>query len=243
MLRPVIPPQLASTFQSARRLFKNELCDVRFLFDVHGNPVVAKTVETCRGQKEAAVHAHVSSYDHPNVCRLAYAAPGPTANHTTLVMEYAGETLYALRKQFKGDEKAIRVVAFQLLSALAYLHDKAGVVHHDIKTANVMLNRWGRVCVIDFGLADKMANGISWQEAPTVATTNYRPPEMLVKATSSAHGCSVDMWSVGCVLAELYTGDNMFNGNNPDAVRDSIRTRFENVRCVALSVAALSNPK
>ncbi|KAJ6606796.1 kinase-like domain-containing protein [Mycena sp. CBHHK59/15] len=105
-------------------------------------------------------------------------------------------------------------IAFQTLSALAYLHGPAhGIAHRDIKPANIMLTPQGRATLIDFGIAwegaDADKQGDLWPEDPAgmyfeVSTGAYRAPELLFGARAY-DATAIDMWSFGCVLAEMFS--------------------------------------
>ncbi|KAJ7083356.1 CMGC/CDK protein kinase, partial [Mycena belliarum] len=104
-------------------------------------------------------------------------------------------------------------IAFQLLRALAYLHDPArGIAHRDIKPANILLTPQGRLVLIDFGIAREDSGdtrGDLWPEDPRklyfeVSTGAYRAPELLF-GTREYDATAIDIWSVGTVLAEFFS--------------------------------------
>ncbi|KAJ7045166.1 kinase-like domain-containing protein [Mycena alexandri] len=105
-------------------------------------------------------------------------------------------------------------ITFQMLCALAYLHDPARqITHRDIKPANLLLTPEGRVVFIDFGIAREEAtasggHGDLWPEPAgqmyfEVSTGPYRAPELLF-GTRAYDAVAIDMWSVGTVLAEMF---------------------------------------
>ncbi|KAJ7696735.1 kinase-like domain-containing protein [Mycena rosella] len=104
-------------------------------------------------------------------------------------------------------------IAFQVLRALEYLHDPArGIAHRDIKPANILLTPQGRVMLIDFGIAWDSSgdtHGDLWPEDPgnmyfEISTGAYRAPELLF-GTRAYDAAAIDMWSVGTVLAEMFS--------------------------------------
>jgi serine/threonine protein kinase len=107
------------------------------------------------------------------------------------------------------DAKIIRAIMKQLLEGVKFLHDK-GIIHRDLKPENIMLDKNGMVKLIDFDLArfidkdEPMSRG--------VATIYYRSPEIFFGDVS--YSLAVDMWSVGCILAEIFMKDPIFKGHN-----------------------------
>jgi cyclin-dependent kinase 12/13 len=89
----------------------------------------------------------------------------------------------------------------QLLEGLAHCH-RRGVMHRDIKCANLLVSSGGELKVADFGLANLFTPSASAPLTSRVVTLWYRPPELLLGAT--AYEPSVDLWSAGCVFAEMH---------------------------------------
>ncbi|WP_433712741.1 Stk1 family PASTA domain-containing Ser/Thr kinase [Nocardia sp. CA-084685] len=135
-----------------------------------------------------------------------------------IVMEYVdGETLRDIVRG-KGPippRRAMEVVA-DVCAALDFSH-KAGIVHRDMKPANIMINRAGAVKVMDFGIARALADSSNpmTQTAAVIGTAQYLSPEQARGETVDARS---DVYSVGCVLFEILTGEPPFTGDSPIAV-------------------------
>eukprot|EP00557_Chaetoceros_sp_GSL56_P004417 CAMPEP_0176498956 /NCGR_PEP_ID=MMETSP0200_2-20121128/12639_1 /TAXON_ID=947934 /ORGANISM="Chaetoceros sp., Strain GSL56" /LENGTH=792 /DNA_ID=CAMNT_0017897281 /DNA_START=204 /DNA_END=2579 /DNA_ORIENTATION=- len=106
----------------------------------------------------------------------------------------------------------------QLLSVLEYMHDKR-YVHRDLKSSNILIDERYHVKLADFGLARSLDDEYAWQLdqqerkfTNKVVTIWYRCPELLLGATD--YDEKVDIWSAGCILAELLLGKALFPGTN-----------------------------
>ncbi|GAA4934900.1 serine/threonine-protein kinase [Nonomuraea thailandensis] len=135
-----------------------------------------------------------------------------------IVMEYVdGRTLRDLLRQDRRllPERATELVD-GILRALDYSH-RGGIVHRDIKPANVMITRAGDVKVMDFGIARAMADSAATmtQTAQVIGTAQYLSPE---QARGERVDARSDIYSTGCVLYELLTGQPPFTGDSPVAI-------------------------
>jgi len=147
---------------------------------------------------------------HPNVCRVHDV--GEEAGQTYLTMEYVdGEDLASLLRRIGRlpPDKAIEI-AHQLCAGLAAAHEQ-GVLHRDLKPANVMVDGEGRVRIADFGLA-AVATRLGGDQA-RVGTPRYMAPEQLAGREVSAQS---DLFSLGLVLFELFTGRPAFEARTLD---------------------------
>ncbi|MDH3227530.1 MAG: serine/threonine protein kinase, partial [Thermoleophilia bacterium] len=150
---------------------------------------------------------------HPNVCRVFDV--GESEGLLFLSMEFvAGEDLASLLKRIGRlpREKAAQI-AQQLCAGLAAAHAE-GILHRDLKPANVMLDERGRVRITDFGLAG-LAEELEGAQV-LAGTPAYMSPEQL-----SGEGVSVrsDLYALGLVLYELFTGKRAFEGASWEEVR------------------------
>jgi len=157
---------------------------------------------------------------HPNVCRVhdvaqidAAAGSGP-AQHF-LSMEYVdGEDLGSLLRRIGRlpRDKAV-AVARQICAGLAAAHEQ-GILHRDLKPANVMIDGRGRARLTDFGLAG-LAAGFTAADSHA-GTPAYMAPEQLAGKTVSV---KTDLYSLGLVLYELFTGRRAFEAATPAEIR------------------------
>jgi len=130
-----------------------------------------------------------------------------------LVFEYMDSDLhFAIRSGILEDNHK-RFIVYQLLKALLFIHS-ANVVHRDLKPENLLLNTSCHLKVADFGLArsiDEKQEG-NYPMTEYVATRWYRAPEIVFGSPLYTKG--VDMWAVGCIIAELYAGKPLFPGKS-----------------------------
>lgn len=97
----------------------------------------------------------------------------------------------------------------QLLSGLEHCH-ATGVIHRDIKVSNILVSNDGVLKIADFGLANFVSARNKQPLTSRVVTLWYRPPELLLGSTN--YGETVDLWSAGCVFAELFCGRPFLKG-------------------------------
>ncbi|MPZ85889.1 MAG: Stk1 family PASTA domain-containing Ser/Thr kinase [Actinophytocola sp.] len=135
-----------------------------------------------------------------------------------IVMEYVdGKTLRDIVKT-EGPlpgQRAMEIMA-DVSAALDFSH-RHGIVHRDVKPANVMITKTGAVKVMDFGIARAVADGQAavTQTAAVIGTAQYLSPE---QARGEAVDARSDVYASGCVLFELLTGEPPFTGDSPVAV-------------------------
>jgi serine/threonine-protein kinase len=145
--------------------------------------------------------------NHPNI--VAVYDAGIYREYCYLTMEYVpGETLeqHCRKKTLLPVSKAGEII-FTGCNALEYAH-QIGVIHRDIKPSNVMLDKNGNPKITDFGIAQ-----VTGETAPlgVFGTPSYMSPEQLKDEISGSRG---DIFSLGCVLYELLTGQQAFPGAN-----------------------------
>jgi eukaryotic-like serine/threonine-protein kinase len=164
-----------------------------------------------RFRREAQAAA---ALNHPNLVSVFDTGSDDGTHY--IVMEYVAGTTLAKVIRDEGPLPADRAAAIALAvaRALAFAH-RAGLVHRDVKPANIMLSGDGTVKVMDFGIA-RTTNGESLtQTAAVLGTATYFSPE---QAQGAAVDARSDIYALGCVLFEMLTGHPPFAGENPVAV-------------------------
>nr|XP_017216716.1 PREDICTED: probable serine/threonine-protein kinase At1g54610 isoform X1 [Daucus carota subsp. sativus] len=149
--------------------------------------------------------------DHINIMKLEGIIASKLSCSIYLVFEYMEHDLAGLLScpDIKFTEAQIKCFMRQLLCGLEHCHSQ-GIVHRDVKTSNILVNNDGILKIADFGLANFTAPYNKEPLTTRVVTLWYRPPELLLGSTK--YGVSVDLWSVGCVFAELFTGKPFLKG-------------------------------
>jgi len=152
-------------------------------------------------------------FQHPNIVRMLDIHVSGVSDFT-LILEHIDIDLYRYQKAFR---KSGQVMPFDqvkrygkdLLNGIHACHVRL-IVHRDLKPQNVLVSESGlKIC--DFGLARIFALPIK-QYTHDVVTLWYRPPEILLGTIT--YGPEVDLWSAGCVLAEMATGLPTFSGDS-----------------------------
>ncbi|XP_019451207.1 PREDICTED: probable serine/threonine-protein kinase At1g54610 isoform X1 [Lupinus angustifolius] len=149
--------------------------------------------------------------DHPNIMKLEGIITSRQSNSIYLVFEYMEHDLAGLvsRPDIMFTDSQIKCYMRQLLSGIEHCHVR-GIMHRDIKVSNILVNNDGILKIADFGLANTISPNNKHPLTSRVVTLWYRPPELLMGSTN--YGVSVDLWSVGCVFAELYLGKPILKG-------------------------------
>ncbi|CAN4099968.1 unnamed protein product [Withania somnifera] len=149
--------------------------------------------------------------DHPNVMKLEALITSRISGSLYLVFEYMEHDLAGLASapEIKLTETQIKCYMQQMLQGLEHCHSR-GILHRDIKGANLLIGDNGVLKIGDFGLATSFKPNQKQPLTSCVVTLWYRAPELLLGATQ--YGVAIDMWSAGCILAELFSGKPIMPG-------------------------------
>lgn len=157
---------------------------------------------------------------HDNIVRLHDVIH--TENKLTLVFEYMDNDLKKYmdaRAAAAGNTGSrglelnlVKYFQWQLLEGLGFCHDNK-ILHRDLKPQNLLINKKGQLKLGDFGLARAFGIPVNTFSSEVV-TLWYRAPDVLMG--SRQYSTSIDIWSCGCILAEMITGKPLFPGSNDE---------------------------
>ncbi|CAK8542283.1 unnamed protein product [Lathyrus sativus] len=157
--------------------------------------------------------------EHTNVLKLKhcfYSTAEKEEVYLNLVLEYVPETVYRVSKHYVRMHQHmpilyVQLYTYQICRGLNYMHHVVGVCHRDIKPQNLLVNPTShQLKICDFGSAKMLMPGepnISY-----ICSRYYRAPELIFGATE--YTTAIDVWSAGCVLAELLLGQPLFPGES-----------------------------
>lgn len=150
------------------------------------------------------------SFHHPSIVDVKEVVVGSSLDSIFMVMEYMEHDLKALMETMKQpfSQSEVKCLMLQLLEGIKYLHDN-WVLHRDLKTSNLLLNNRGELKICDFGLARQYGSPLK-PYTHLVVTLWYRAPELLLGAKQ--YSTAIDVWSLGCIMAELLSKEPLFNG-------------------------------
>ncbi|XP_078144711.1 mitogen-activated protein kinase kinase kinase 4 isoform X2 [Centroberyx gerrardi] len=143
---------------------------------------------------------------HPNLVR--YFGVELHREEMYIFMEYCDEGTLEEVSRLGLQEHVIRLYSKQITTAINVLHEH-GIVHRDIKGANIFLTSSGLIKLGDFGCSVKLKNNthtMPGEVNSTLGTAAYMAPEVITRAKGEGHGRAADIWSLGCVLIEMVTG-------------------------------------
>ena len=146
----------------------------------------------------------LKNLNHPNIVK--YKGFARDKDNLFIVLEYCenGSLQTILKKFGKFPESLVAVYISQVLEGLIYLHEQ-GVIHRDIKGANILTNKDGSVKLADFGVSSSTVGGpaVEADDTQVVGSPYWMAPEVIEQSGASS---ASDIWSVGCVVVELLEG-------------------------------------
>ncbi|TVU15465.1 hypothetical protein EJB05_38986 [Eragrostis curvula] len=160
------------------------------------------------------------SFHHPSIVDVKEVVVGSSLDSIFMVMEYMEHDLKGVMETMKQPytQSEVKCLMLQLLEGVKYLHDN-WVLHRDLKTSNLLLNNRGELKICDFGLSRQYGSPLK-PYTQLVVTLWYRAPELLLG--TKEYSTAIDMWSVGCIMAELLAKEPLFNGKNEFEQLDKI---------------------
>ncbi|XP_046886545.1 glycogen synthase kinase-3 beta-like isoform X3 [Hypomesus transpacificus] len=192
-------------------VYRAKLCD-------SGEQVAIKKVLQDKRFKNRELQI-MRKLDHCNIVRLRYffysSGDKKDEVYLNLVLDYVPETVYRESRKYSRAKQTlptlyIKLYMYQLFRSLAYIHSY-GICHRDIKPQNLLLDPDGGVLKLcDFGSAKQLVRGEP--NVSYICSRYYRAPELIFGATD--YTSSIDVWSAGCVLAELLLGQPIFPGDS-----------------------------
>ena len=152
-----------------------------------------------------------AALDHPNICTVHEVAE--TADHTWFIAmaHYSGETLERVLQRGPLSPAVALNYATQIARGLGAAHSR-GIIHRDVKPANIIVTRDGTAKLLDFGIAQRTDNALLSHLTP--GTIAYMSPEQVANRLVDHR---TDLWSLGVVLFELYTGARPFDRDDVEA--------------------------
>jgi serine/threonine protein kinase len=165
----------------------------------------------------------LSKFDHENIHKAIDMFISKNKNQY-LITPYYQNNLYDYVSK-KLPEKVVKQIIFQIICGINYLQSLK-YIHRDIKPDNILLSSEGKVIITDFDLCRQESKGKEDHMTRTAVTLYYRAPEIFFG--DLYYGNKIDIWSIGCVFAELIIGKPIFKGNNELGTLSKI---IENIGC------------
>lgn len=160
-----------------------------------------------------------SQLDHPNICSIYQVEELPGDEVVIVMAFYHGETLAQKLRRGPLDPNVAVDIAAQLLSGLDHAHHR-GVIHRDVKPANLILCENGMVKIVDFGLAKDLGSGKGLTATGEIlGTISYMSPEQVLCKPLDHR---TDLWASGVVLYEMLSGTHPFVAESSYEVLDAI---------------------
>ncbi len=180
-----------------------------------------RTLTTIRTLREIKLLKHFNNHENIiNILDIQKPKNYENFKDVYIIQELMMTDLNKLIQYRKLTEEHLEYFTYQILKGLKALHS-VNVIHRDLKPSNILINENCDLKICDFGLAREGNNDDNNSDESTsnigflteyVATRWYRAPEIMLNV--SQYTCAIDIWSVGCILAEMLTGEALFPGTD-----------------------------
>ena len=191
-------------------------------YDNNGQKVAIKEIkdldnscDAIRILREIKILKFFTKYHHPNILSLIDLNVDTCKKkfNTISIITERGDTdlhelIYRYRKNnVQLSEEHYKFILFQMLSGIKHLHS-ANVIHRDLKPSNIIINKDSTIKIIDFGLSRSCDSNMT----EYVVTRWYRAPEVVLSPKEYEH--KMDIWAIGCIMAELIIKQPLFKSDN-----------------------------
>lgn len=208
---------LAGRYRLGRLLGRGGMSDVYLAVDQDTDREVAVKIvrsgDPDLARRLAQEARALEGFAHPGLVRLL--DTGVNGDKAFLVMDYVdGLNLAEILRRGPIEPRGTAALGASVAGALAYVHER-GIVHRDVKPANILLNRDGDARLGDFGIARLIDVSTLTLDGTTLGTAAYMAPEQL---KDHQVGPAADIWSLGLVLLECMTGERVYQGSPGEMV-------------------------
>lgn len=208
-------------YVALRMLGKGTYGEVYECFNLSSNKKVAIKKLIIRSQRRQGIPATtireigiLMSLDHENIVKLNKIDQDEDGIY--LIFEMMDTDLsWMIRKNAqKFNLIAIKYILYQILSGVNFMHSKR-IFHRDLKPANILMSSDGQhIKIADFGLSRTIHQPFR-PYSPEILTIWYKAPEMCLGDRINDYSIGVDVWSIGCIFAEMVLGTSLFKGEKP----------------------------
>ena len=192
----------------AKKRSSGEVVALKKVFDAFHNKTDAQ-----RTYREVMILQGLKG--HSNITQLIGIIRAKNNKDIYMVFKYMKADLHAVIKSKLLKEIHFKYVIYQTLKGLKFIHS-GEIIHRDLKPSNILIDESCKIQIADFGLARSISkeNGLSEEPILTeyIATRWYRAPEIVLG--SQKYTKAVDVWSVGCILGEMFHGKAIFPGKS-----------------------------